>query len=112
MNCTVCHTFIAEVLSQRLFLILGNVHRVLDKLIHALIFCRGNRHNRHAQQLFHKVYVYCTAVSRDLVHHVKGHYHGNVHLQKLHSKIHIPLDIGGINDVDYSSRLLSQHKIS
>ena len=84
---------------------------VIHQLRHALVLRGGNRHHRHAQLSLHGVDVDASAVGRDLVHHVQGHHHGHSHLQKLHGQIQVPLDVGGVHDVDDAVGLFVQDEV-
>ena len=102
----------AKVLPQRPLLIAGNMYRVANQLIHALILRSGDRHHRHAQHALHGVDVHGAAVSGQLVHHVQRHDHRHVHLQQLHRQIQIALDVGRVHDIDDRLRLCLQHEFA
>ena len=104
--------FITEILSLRLFLIPGDVERMIDQLAHALVLCRRNRHDRHPEHRLHGVYIHRAAVAGHLVHHIQGYHNGDIHLQQLHGQIQIPFDIGDVNNVDDPLRLFIQHKVA
>ena len=101
----------AEILTERLFLVPGNVDRMADQLIHALIFGGGDRDHGHAEHGFHFIDLEGTAVAGDFVHHIQGNYHRRLHLQQLHGKIEVTFDVGGVDDVDDGFGLLVQNKI-
>ena len=101
----------AEVLPERLFLIPGDVDRVADQLVHALVFGGGDRNHGDSQHRLHLVDLERTAVAGDLIHHVQGDDHRRFHLQQLHGEVEIALDVGGIDDVDNGFGLLVQDKI-
>ena len=48
MNCTIMVIFIAKILSDWFFLIMGNVKRMLSKLINTLILSGRNRYYKSA----------------------------------------------------------------
>ena len=97
---------VAEILAGGPLLVLGDVQGVLHQLVHALVLGGGDGHHGHAQELLHAVHVHGAAVGGDLVHHVHGHHHGHVHLQELDRQIEVPLDVGGVHDVDDGRGLL------
>ena len=101
----------AEVLTERLFLIPGDVDRMADQFVHALVFGGGDRNHGHAQHGFHLIDLEGAAVSGDLVHHVQGDDHRCLHLQQLHGEVEIALDVGGVDNVDDGFGLLIQNKI-
>ena len=94
----VTHT--AEIGASRLLLILGHMHRVAHQLVHAFILGGGDGHHRDTQHGLHLVDADGAAVAPHLIHHVQCQHHGHIQLQKLHGQIEIPLDIGGVHDVD------------
>ena len=49
---------ITEVLSSRLFLILGYMYGVSYKLIHTLVLCRRYGYNRGSKHCLHPIYIY------------------------------------------------------
>ena len=70
-----------------------DVYGMFDQFVNAFLLCRRNRNNRHAEQMFHSVNVYRTAVNPNLVHHVQGNDHRNVQIQQLQRQKQITLDI-------------------
>ena len=104
--------FVAEVLPLRLLLVFRNMDRVIHQFMHALIFRRGNRHDRNTQHGFHGVHIHRAAVAGHLVHHVQCHHDGDVHFQQLHGQIHVPFNIRDVNDVDDALRPLLQHEVA
>ena len=101
----------AEILTARPFLMSCQMHCVMDQLVHALILCRGDGDHRNPQLCLHPVDVDGTAVSGHLVHHVQGHHHGNIDLQKLHCEVEIAFDVGGVDDVDNGFGLFVQDEV-
>ena len=97
----------AEIHSGRRFLILCHMNGMTDQLGDALIFRRGNGNHGNAQHLLHLIDADRTAVLPDFVHHIQGNDHGDIQLHQLHGKIHIPLNIGSIHNVDDPFRLFS-----
>ena len=84
---------------------------MLYKLVNALIFSRRYRNNWHPEHSFHRVYIYRSAVSRDLIHHIQRNNDGDLHFKKLHCKIQIPLNVGSVYDIDYTKRFFVKNKI-
>lgn len=91
---------VAEILLQRRLLILGDMDGVTDQLVHALVLGGGDGDHRHAQHGLHGVDVNGALIAHQLVHHVQRHHHGDAHLQKLHGQVQVPLDVGGVHDID------------
>ena len=104
--------FITKVLTARPLLISGNVDGVLYQFIHPLILRCRDRDYRNAQHGLNAVYINRSAVSCDLIHHIKCNDHGDIHLQQLHGQVQIALNVGGIHNVDYGLWLVIQHKVS
>ena len=71
-----------------------------------------NRYNRNAEHGFHGIDVNSATVACQFVHHIQGHYHGDVHLEKLHGKIQVTLNVGGIYNIDDSLWLAVQNKVT
>ena len=84
---------------------------MIDQLMNALVFGGRDGNDRHTEQALHSVDIDAAPVLCHLIHHVQGDNHGPVHLQKLHGQIHIPLNVGGIYDIDDSPGLLIEDKI-
>ena len=87
------------------------LHRPVHQLGHALALGGGDGHHRDAQVLGQLLHVDGAAVGADLVHHVQRQHHGHPQLQQLQRQVQIPLDIGGVHDVDDAVRLLVQDEI-
>ena len=103
---------ITEILTKRFFLVPGDMDGVLDQLVHPLVLGGRDWDNRDAQHGFHRVYVNCTAIACQLVHHVEREHSGNIHFEQLHGEIQVPLNVCGIDDVDDAFRMVVQHKIA
>ena len=101
----------AEILNLRLLLVLCDVKCVADQLVDALVSGSGNRNDGDAEEGLHAVDINGAVVGLDLIHHVERNDHRNIHLQKLHGKIEVSLDVGGIDDVDDGAGLVIQNKI-
>ncbi len=112
VDCTVMVVFVAKILFERSFLILCNMYRVLYQLVNALVLSRRNRDNRYAEHSFHGVNVYRALITDNLIHHIQGNYHRDIHLKQLHCQIKISLDIGCVNDIYYRLWFIIEHKIS
>ena len=103
--------FITKILPERSFLIARNMQRVFHEFVDTLILCGGDRYYRHPKSSLHPVNINAAAVCSDLIHHIERDDHRSVHLQKLHRKIQISLDICSVNDVDDRFRLFRHHKV-
>ena len=102
---------VAEILLQRRLLILGDMDGVADQLIHALVLGGGDGDHRHAQHGLHGVDIDGALIAHQLVHHVQRHHHGDAHLQKLHGQVQVPLDVGGVHDIDDGLGLVLQNEV-
>ena len=89
----------------------NGLHRLVDELADALVPCGGDGHHRNAERLTHLPHVDGAAVGVDLVHHVQGQDHGRPQLQELQCQVEVPLDVGGVHDVDDAVGLLVQDEI-
>ena len=56
-------------------------------------------------------YINVVAAGSHLIHHVEGNDHGDSQFHQLEGKIQVPLNIGGIHNVDNSLGMLLQDKI-
>ena len=101
----------AEVLAARFFLIFGNVDGMIHQLLDALVLRRGNGHHRHLQDLFHLIDADVSAVSLHLIHHIQSQHHGDVQFHQLHGEVQVPLQVGGVHDVDDGGGLLLQDEL-
>ena len=103
---------VTEVLSCGLFLIFGNVDRVIHQFLDALIFGGRDRHNGRTQKSLHRVNINGSVVLFHFVHHIEGHHDRHVHLQQLHGEIEVSLDVGRVHDIDDRLGLFMEHKVS
>ena len=81
------------------------------QFINAFILSCGNRDDRHAEHDLHQVHIHSSAVAVQLIHHVQRHDYRNIHLEQLHGKVKIPLDVGCVNDIDDGMGLTIYDKI-
>ena len=109
---TLMVVLVTEILPERLFLKMCHVERMLDQLADTAPFGSGNGDDRNTELGLQSIDVDGPAVCGHLIHHVQCNDHGDVHFQKLHGKIQVPFDIGGIHDVDDGLRLFPKDKIT
>ena len=102
---------VAKILHRRCFLIFRHMDRMMHQFIHTLILCCRDRHDRHAQHLFHCIDVHIAAVADHLIHHIECYHHRQSHLEQLHRQIQIPPDTGHIHDIYDRLGLFLQDKI-
>ena len=102
---------VAEVLTQGALLVFGDVDHVIDQLVHAGILGGGDCNDGNAKLRLHAVNVHAAAVGRDLIHHIQGYDHWNVHLQKLHGQIEVAFNVRGVHNVDDRLWLILQDEI-
>ena len=103
---------IAKVDAPGAFAVAGNVQRVFDQLVNALVFGGRNRHHRHAQQILQLVDHHGAAVGAHLVHHIQRQHHRDAQLHQLHGQIEVALDIGRIYDIYNAVRVGVQQKVA
>ena len=96
---------VAEILTNRCFLILCDMDGMFHQLGDTLVFGGRDRHHRQTQDLFHFVHQNGTAIVAHLIHHIEGQHHGNTQFHQLHGQIEVTLDIVGIHNVDDGLRL-------
>lgn len=77
-----------------------------------LRFCGAYRNYRYAEALAELFDIDRSAVCPDFVHHIQCQHHRQVQLQKLQGQIEIPLNICGVNYIDYSVGLAVEYKVS
>ena len=98
------------------------VHRGIDfifrcgdsnphQLVHALVLHSGNGYHRNAQSLAEALHINGAATAGHLVHHVQCQHHGDTHFHQLQRQVQVPLDIGGVHDIDDAVRLLIQDEV-
>ena len=90
----------------------GHGDRLIHQFAHALALCGRNRHNRDAERGAHLPHVDGAAVGTHLIHHVQRQHHRDPQLKQLKRQVQIPLDVGGIHNVDYAVRLLIENKVA
>ena len=105
-------SLIAEIHPPGFLTIVRHMDCMTHQLVHALVFCRRDGHYRNAQISFHLVDMYGTAVTPHLVHHIERQHHGDPQFHQLHGQIEIPLDIGGVHDIDNTRRFFAYDKLS
>ena len=101
----------AEIHPARPLLILCDVERVVHQLVHALVLCRRDGHDRDAQHGLHLIDADGAAVAAHLVHHVQRQHHRRIQLHELHGEVQIPLDVGGVHDIDDARGLLADDEL-
>ena len=89
----------------------GHVDRHSDQLIHALVLYGGDGYHWDAQGLTEALDVDGAAAAGDLVHHVQSQHHGDSHLHQLQCQVQVPLDVGGVDDVDDAVGPLIEDKV-
>ena len=83
-----------------------------NKLGYTLVFGGAYGNGRHTQKLGYKLYINRSAVTANLVHHIKRQNHRNIQFQKLHGQIQVALNVRRIHDIDDSLRVLLQNKLT
>ena len=101
----------AEIVHGGVDLVFRRSHSDPNQFLHALVLDRRDGDHRDAQSLGHGFDVDGAAVFRDLVHHVQCQYHGNAHLHELQRQIEVPLNVGGVHNVDEAVRFLVQDEV-
>ena len=89
-----------------------NVHRVIDKLVDALVLHRRNGHDRNAKRRLELVDAHRAAVCGELIHHVEREHHGNIEFHQLQREIKVALDVGRVDDVDNRGGLLFDEEVA
>ena len=109
---TIMVCLITEILTKRTFLIMSHMNSMFDKFINSLIFCRGNWNDRHSKLIFHAVNIDVSTIVIHFIHHIKSYNHWDIHLQKLHGQIKITFNVSRINNINNSTWLFVQNKIT
>ena len=92
--------FTAEVHPARTLLIFRHMKSMSCQLSNAFIFGGRNGHHRNSQHIFHLINADGPAVSSHLIHHIERQHHGHIQLHQLQSQIKVPLNIGGIYNIN------------
>ena len=92
----------AEIRFFRRFLVLCNMYSMLYQLVNSFAFRGRDGNYRNSQIGFHLVYQNSPSIFPQFIHHVERHHHRHLKLQKLHCQIQIPLNIGGVYNVNNS----------
>ena len=79
---------------------------LLDQRVDIHVVPGGNGHHRHAQAGEQAGAVDHVPLFLHLVHEVHRQRHGTLQLQKLHGQVQVPLQVGGVHDVDDGVGLL------
>ena len=93
-------------------LIFCHVKSMRDQFINPFVFGSGDRDDRNTKHLFHLIDMDGASVFPDFIHHVQCKNHRNIQFHELHGQIQVPLNIGGIHNIDNSFWMLVQHKVS
>ena len=104
-------TVAAEVINPRQRPVLRHGHRLIDQLGNALSLGRHNGHHRHAQGTAQPLDIHRAAVGAHLIHHVQRHHRRDPQLQQLQGQVKVPLNVGGVHNVDDAVRLLVQDEV-
>ena len=86
--------------------------RLIHQLAHALTLCGRDRYDRDAERGAHLLHVDGTAVGTHFIHHVQRQHHRYPQLKQLKCQVQIPLNVGGIHNVDDAVRLLVEDKVT
>ena len=111
MDATVDRTGRAEVVHGGVDLVFGDCHGDPHQFLYAFVLDCGDGYHGDAQRLGHGLDVDGSAVGGDLIHHVQGQHHGDAHLHELQRQVEVPLDVGGVDNVDEAVGLLVQNEI-
>ena len=111
VDCAAVILLAAEIHPARPLLILCDMERMIHQLVHALVLCRRDGHDRDAQHGLHLIDADSAAVAAHLVHHVQRQHHRRIQLHELHGEVQIPLDVGGVHDIDDARGLLADDEL-
>ena len=111
VNTAVYRAIAAEIHPLRRAAFPDGLNGNFDQFIYALVLRRGDGNNGNSQFTAHGGDVDGAAVAANLVHHVEREHHGDLHFQKLERQVEIPLDVGGVHNVDDAVRLFVQDEI-
>ena len=89
----------------------GHSQRLIHQFADALALGRRDGDYGDPQRLTHFPHVDGAAVGPDLIHHVQGQHHGHPQLQKLKGQIQVPLDVGGVHNIDDAVGLLIDDEV-
>ena len=101
----------AEVQHLRQNPVLGSGKQGIHQLGDALVLGGADGHHGDPQCLTQLFYINAAAVAGELIHHVQGNHRGHLEGKQLQSQIQVPLDVGGIHNVEDGVRLGVQNKI-
>ena len=101
----------AEVVDRRQGPVPGRGRGDADQLLHALVLYGGDGDDGDPQRGGHTLDIDGAAAGGDLIHHVQSQNHGDAHFQQLKGQVQIPLDVGGVHNVDDAVGLLVQDKV-
>ena len=104
--------FGAEVHSSGALVMPRHVQCMVDQLVDSLVFRRRNGYDRNSERRLQIVYADRAAVRAHLVHHIQRQDHRNPKLHELHGEVKIPLDVGGVDDIDNAARAGIQKEIA
>ena len=71
-----------------------------------------HRHHRTAEPCGQRVDIDADAPVAGDVHHVERHQHRHPHFQQLRRQVQVPLEVGGVEDIDDEVRLAGQHELA
>lgn len=86
VDCAAVILLAAEIHPARPLLILCDMERMIHQLVHALVLCRRDGHDRDAQHGLHLIDADSAAVAAHLVHHVQRQHHRRIQLHELHGE--------------------------
>ena len=101
----------AEVVYFGIDPVFGSFHSGADQLVHAFVLDCGDGDDGDAQGAAHALDVDGAAIGGDLVHHIQGQHHGDAHFHQLEGQVQVPLNVGGVHDVDDTVGLLVDNEV-
>ena len=77
-----------------------NLDDLVEKAADAVAAASGSRHDRHPEEGAELVDVELVAAFLELVVHVEGHHHRDVHVDKLRGEVEVALEVAAVHHVE------------
>ena len=77
-----------------------NLDDLVEQLVDAFAAASGGRHDRHAEEGAELVDVKLVAALLELVEHIEGHHHREVHVDELGGEVEVALEVAAVHHVE------------
>ena len=103
MNMTECFL---TILGSSTLRALEDLYNFIEETVDTHTGTTRSRHHRDTKQGGKLVKVKAVTAALQLVIHIEGHHHGDIHIDKLRCEVEVALQVGGVDDIENDIRVL------